>query len=455
MAKRRRASAIVSTPLEDHVPVNWLVVGTREWLEGAWYPGALEESQKVVVSTSGDLADVKAFLDSRPKIGVDTETTGPVIKGDKNYSMNPINPDTRMVLLQMGDERTVFLIEPKLAVEFRYWLESDRFLKLLHNAIYDFKWLLVKHGIHLNRIYCSMLAEQALSAGLYSWKVGLADTVRRYPPHFMINKSVRDEFILLDHEGKKLTRKAGYYSARDIVLLFPVMREQVVKIKQHKLQATLQDEFDVIYPTAEMEIEGLNLSLPIMRQIIEYWNQREIDLSEEIFTLMGQEMAHKGNITDKLIPEISEIFNLQSNAAKLKALRAIDIDLDNIKRDSLKDASKDESFSPRQRLIAKQLAEFSSVTKMKTTYGANMVEKINPHTHRWHPRIRQLGSGEEEGRSEDKSTIATGRFSSDAQQFPKTKELFAPVLNAEEIKHVMAQYGDVIAALQQKAQAAA
>jgi hypothetical protein len=61
-----------------------------------------------------------------------------------------------------------------------------------------------------------------------------------------------------------------------------------------------------------------------------------------------------------------------------------------------------------------------------------------------------LGSGEEEGRKsggEDKSTIATGRFSSDAQQFPKPKELFAPVRKPDEINHVMAVFADKIAAM--------
>jgi hypothetical protein len=79
-----------------------------------------------------------------------------------------------------------------------------------------------------------------------------------------------------------------------------------------------------------------------------------------------------------------------------------------------------------------------------------MVDKINQHTGKWHPRFKQLGSGEEEGRKsggEDKATIATGRFSSDAQQFPKPKELYAPVRRPEEIEHVMSAFGAQIAAM--------
>ena len=446
-----RARGPVCTPLEMHVPVEYKIVGTHDWLQGAWDPGAWDSDQIIPVSSSGDLAEIKRFLNKLPVHGIDTETTGRVVKGDKYYSMNPVNPDTRMVLFQIGNEDMVYLIQPELVVEFKEWLESACFLHLLHNAIYDFKWLLVKYGIHMQRIFCSMLAEQLLVAGLLAMKVGLADCSRRHAPFWLINKAVRDSFITLDHDGRKMTREMAYYSARDIVLMFPLMRDQARMLKHWQLTTVAQDEFDVIYPTAEMEIEGVTLSLPIMRQIIEYWEQHEIDVANEIFNVFGEEKREQGDLAETLIPELTYVFNLKSNADKLSALREIDIDLDNIKRESLKEVSKNEKdFSPRQRKLAKLLAEFSNVTKMTTTYGKNMVDRINPNTNRWHPRFKQLGSGEEEGRKsggEDKSTIATGRFSSDAQQFPKPKELFAPVRKPDEINHVMAVFADKIAAM--------
>jgi hypothetical protein len=449
---RGRAQGPVCTPLEMYVPAPYKIVGTRDWLQNAWEPGAWDEGQIIPVSDPSDMNQVKEFLNKLPVHGIDTETTGRIIKGDKYYSMNPLNPDTRMVLFQIGNEDLVYLIQPELVVELKPWLESASFLHLLHNAIYDFKWLLVKYGIHMQRLFCSMLAEQLLVAGLMAMKVGLADCSRRHAPFWLINKAVRDSFITLDHENRKMSREMAYYSARDIVLMFPLMRDQIAGLKKYQLNTVAQDEFDVIYPTAEMEIEGVTLSLPIMRQIIEYWEQHEIDVSNEIFKIFAEQKKDQGDLAETLIPELSYVFNLTSNAAKLAALKEIDIDLDNIKRESLKEVSKNEKdFTPGQRKLCKLLAEFSNITKMKTTYGQNMVDKINPYTKRWHPRFKQLGSGEEEGRksgAEDKSTIATGRFSSDAQQFPKPKELFAPVRRPEEVRQVMSVFADQISAIQ-------
>jgi len=469
--KRPRGQTLgpVCTPLEMNVPVTYKIVGRRDWLRSAWEPGSLDQNQLIEVCSPSDLAECKEFFDKIKAVGCDTETTGHQIKGDKNYSMNPCNPDNRMVLAQLGNEDLVYLIEPDLLIEFKYLLESERWLKILHNAIYDHKWMLVKYGIHMTRVFCSMLAEQVLVAGLMAMRVTLADASRRHAPYWLINKSVRDEFITMYDTGRKISRQAGRYSARDVTLLFPLMRDQITQLKEKQLLVTAQDEFNTIWPTAEMEIQGVNLSLSVMRLIIEYWTQHESDLARDIFKVYGELTKHYGVESGMLFADMGNVFNLKSNAKKLEALKAIDIDLDNVKRDALKNVSKGfverkngfktvkvkVDFTPEQRKLALLLAEYSNVSKMTSTYGKNMVDKVNPHTHRWHPRFRQLGSGEEEGRKsggDDKSTIATGRFSSDAQQFPKPKTLYAPVCNAEELRFIEAQFADKIAEIRAQKQ---
>jgi hypothetical protein len=466
MPKAGRGRGPVVTPLEHHVPVNWTVVGTPQWLDEGWEDGALDGVEVVTVTDESALVPVLTHLESMRILGVDTETAGPYIAGDKGYSMNPLNPEPRLVLLQLGNQAQSYLVDPALVSAFKPLLESDQVLHVGHNLIYDFKWLLVKCGIHMQRLYCSMLAEQLLTAGLMGVRVNLADSVRRRAPYWIINKAVRNAFIHLDHHlgcpdcdggtHRRLTREMGYYAARDITLLFPLLREQMMELKHWQLNRVAQVEFDIIAATAEMEIEGVDLSLTVMRQIIEYWTQREKDLAEEFFAIFNEERKKTGKAPESLVAGLDAVFNLKSNAAKLAALRELDIDLDNLKRDTLKEASKDKDITPAQRRLLLISAEISNVFKMTTTYGKNMVDKISAVTGRWHPRFKQLGSGEEEGRrsgSEDKSTIATGRFSSDAQQFPKPKELFVPVKAAKEVAHVTTHFATEIAAI--KAAAAA
>jgi hypothetical protein len=56
-----------------------------------------------------------------------------------------------------------------------------------------------------------------------------------------------------------------------------------------------------------------------------------------------------------------------------------------------------------------------------------MLQKINPFTGMWHPRFAQMGSGEMEAASgrDNTTTTATGRYVSDAQQFPRKAERYA------------------------------
>ena len=467
-----RMTGPVVTPLEHDIPVAWTVVGTEDWLQTAWMPGALDGIAQVVVDDPViDLTPILECLQRMRVLGLDTETAGPYRPNDRGYSMNPLNPDTRVVLLQVGNQEQVFLVEPALIPYFKGVLESGQALHVGHNLIYDFKWLLVKYGIHVQRMYCSMLAEQILTAGLMGMRVNLADSVRRRKPYWIINKALRDLFIHLDHvkgcpdchpgRNRRLTREMGYYAARDITLLFPLMREQLMELKHWQLDRVAQVEFDIIPATAEMETEGVDLYLPVMRLLIEGWSQKERELSEEFFKLYFAALKQAGKEKETLLGNLNFGFNLKSNAAKLQALRELDIDLDNVQRSTLTNAARGvvEKKSGKKKVEMKLdvtaderrmleiFAEFSEAAKYTTTYGRNMVEKISPVTGRWHPRFKQLGSGEEEGRKsggEDKATIATGRFSSDAQQFPKPKDVFVRVVNPKELQQVLAYFASTI-----------
>lgn len=453
-AKKGGVRGPVVTPLEEIVPVNIKVVGRPEWLRDRFTEDAILPHEKIVIYDHKDLTPVFATLIEMKFRGVDTETTGPVIVGDKYFSMNPINDGTEIVLLQIGNEEVTFLIDPDLLSEFKSLLESLDHVHILHNAIYDFKWLLVKKGIHMARMYCSMLAEQLLTSGLMGMKVSLEDTVRRYDPYRLISKAVRSLFI---HFTGQMNRKMVYYAGRDIPLLFPVYWGQKARIKKYKGMAVCaQDEFETIPCTAEMEgvfrpgerPGGVSLDRIIIQQIIDYTIDREHETGGRILQIFDSKMKENGSATELLFADMGHSFDLGSNAAKLNALRELDIDLDDIKRDTLKELASQGNFDNETREMLLLMGEFSNIQKMKTTYGQNMLDKINKKTDKWQPVFFQLGSGEMEGRkSGSKDTIATGRMSSDAQQFPKPGVKYAPVKREAERNTVIAHFAEQLAAI--------
>lgn len=441
MARKGQVFEPVSTPLEDYVPVNYKVIGTADWFAKRFEPDAVNEDQKIVISTSGDLAPYKEWLSRQRALGADTETTGRIVKGNKGYSMNPVNEGTRLVLLQLGTEELTYLIDPDLIDEFKEPLESTKILKILQNALYDFKWLLTKKGVHIARIYDTMLAEQVRTAGMMGVKVGLADMARKYDPHYIISKAVRGLFVELN-EGK-MSRPMVYYAARDIPLMFPIFREQLKDLKFHKLESTAQLEFDCIPCTAEMELGGVYLKEAPLDLLIKYWQKRQEDMGEQILAMYSEELKNKGISSVGMIPDLDEAFDLGSASQKLVALRKLGFELDDTKRETLMELDHP---------LAKLLGEYSNVTKMTSTYGDNMKEKINPFTGMWHPRFAQMGSGETEAASgrDNTTTTATGRYVSDAQQFPRKTERYANEKDQVLLGLVADHFKDAIADIERR-----
>lgn len=436
--KGQRVFEPISTPLEDDIPLPITLVGTKGWFDSAFEEGAVDPGQCLIISSPGDLAIVKEWLDKRPIVGCDTETTGPQDQ-DREYAMNPINADSRVVLLQLGTEEHIWVIEPALIPEFKTTLENPTQLHLAHNWLYDFKWLLVKYKIHVMNMYCSMLAEQVRRAGLLGYKVNLAECARRYKPYWIISKAVRSLFIKLGNG--KMTREMIQYAARDVPLLFPVNREQTAELKARNLTYISQLEMDIIPCTAEMEAGGVYLNKFKLGLLIRYWLDRQEDMESRIIDAYNERRKSMGKL-NFIIPELKEIFDLESNKEKKEALANIGIQLDDVKRSTLLTVD-----DP----LARMLGEYSGITKMTSTYGNNMLKKINEDTEMWYPRFAQMGSGaSDEGGRDTKETTATGRYVSDAQQFPRKAERYAVEKDPKVYDEVVAQFSDAIEAAKQK-----
>ena len=180
-----------STLYEETIPINFKVVGSREWLNGWIAPNAIPKDRVVRVSYPGDLAPIKEDFENSPVHGFDTEGGGK----NPGDGLDPLSPNSMTILAQYGTPNMIYLMEPKLLLEFKPWLQSEKHLLLGQNLKYDFEFILSKYGFPLVNMYDTMLAEQMLTAGKLGVNVGLSDLMRKYPPHYITNKSIRSQFI--------------------------------------------------------------------------------------------------------------------------------------------------------------------------------------------------------------------------------------------------------------------
>jgi DNA polymerase I-like protein with 3'-5' exonuclease and polymerase domains len=441
MSKKTLQSSVISRQLEEHVEVPFHVIGTPEWIDECIAEDAVPKQNITRVCSSKDLVESTSWLKKRQVLGLDSETGGE----NKRDGLNPVAATSRMLIFQLGTTEMVYLIEPKLVPDYKEILEDQSKLFLTQNGVHDFKFVLAKYNVHfinyyydkqkdtcVSCLYDTMLAEQIITAGLFGVSVGLEELAEKYHPHLLISKAVRKEFI--DMRGV-LEFRHLYYAARDVFLLFAIREGQRVEIEKHPgMRERLQIEFCAVPGTADAELTGFDLDEVRIGATLDYWRKKAKSIRDKCNQLFNDKLQTLGTRRNFLLPDTIETFDLDSSSKKLEALLKMGIDLDNVKRETLLAVGAE---------VTNLLGEYTECTKIITTYGQGMLNRRSKTTGRLHPEFNQLGSGDLERRKgKDKAqTIATGRWSSDAQQFPRPDHIMDPVVgaDAEEIKSLFSK----------------
>ena len=425
---RKHEGEVTSFPLEHQIPIEYVVAGRAQWHARCIPPEAADLSQRLLVTSPRDLDPVFDYLQGQKVLACDSETSGP----SQEDGLDPVSQTSKIILFQLGTEELVYLIEPDLLgadARFKTLLEGTGNLFLLQNAVHDFKFLLTKYRIHLALLYCTMLAEQVLTAGKEGVKVGLAELARKYPPYRYIRKTLRDKFI--QHTGT-FTRQQLYYGARDVMLLPAISQGQIALMKQFGLLNVAKDEFDAIPVTAEMEIGGVYADEERIR-ITQCYFERQSDIAEaQIVKIYNDELRRLGKLELDLLGERTQTLNLKSPAAKIEALAAIGIFVEDVQRETLLAIDHP---------ITKPMSDYLECQKVIGTYCKGLLERRHPHTGLIHPQFHQHGRGDRETPGDNgKATISSGRYSGDMQQLPRPERIFDQVTDPAEIAKLHAMW---------------
>lgn len=434
MAKKSPYKTIISKQLEEHIDVPFHVVGTPEWINESLETSCIPNHDITQVHSATDLEPCKKWLGAQPELGLDSETGG----DNKRDGLDPVAATSRMLIFQLGTPKMVYLVEPKLVPEFKGILQNESKLFLAQNGVHDFKFMFAKYGIHfINYVfdeatqkcrpsfYDTMLAEQLITAGLLGLSVGLEELAERYPPHRIISKEVRREFI--DMRGR-LEYRHLYYAARDVFLLFAIRDAQSNEIKKHSgMWERMQVEFCAVPGTADAELTGFDLDEVRISATVSYYQRKAKRIRKRVNDIFDEEMSKRGLKRNFVLPDSMEEFDMDSPSKKLTNLRLIGFDLEDTKRETLLKLESE---------ITTLLGEYTECTKIISTYGERMLAKRSKTTGRLHPEFNQLGAGDMARKGKEKaSTISTGRWSSDAQQFPRPEHILDP-LEGNEIEEV-------------------
>jgi DNA polymerase I-like protein with 3'-5' exonuclease and polymerase domains len=418
--RKKKAPAFerIASPIEEYWEVPFVMIGDTNWFNTSFETGALDNVTCINVDTDREeVSKVLLYLSGAGMLGIDTETMG----DDKRSGLDPWRADSRLLLFQIGTADSTWIVQPEYVLLFRSVIEDPNIIHILQNAVFDYKFLKAKYKIEIANIYDTMIAEQVITAGRSGMRVSLAEICRRYEPYRLISKDQREEFVNFKNRNYKFSWKMLYYAARDINLLFPIRTNQLTTLQHFQLLQTSTLEFQLIPCTAMMELGGVYINQVTLGHAISYWTSEQVRLETAIIELYQAELKGKKKKNLMLIEGIGETLTVGGPAQKIEILKTFGFKVENAQRETIEGIDHD---------VARLLAEYSGVMKITSTYGDNLLKRVNPINGRLHPEFNQLGMGEIAAGAH-RDSIATGRYSSDFQQMPRPNPVYAVVTDNE------------------------
>lgn len=328
-----------------------------------------------VIRTEEELRKAVELLATHQVIGLDTETT----ELDPYYG--------RLRLIQLATPSGVHVIDvdafrngdPKqntALASLRDLLAAPRPIKILHNAKFDAKFIKHTLGTDLGGIFDTLLASQLLGAGDIEERHGLEAVASRY-----LSEAV-DKTERLSNWNLELSEAQLEYAARDAAVLLPLREKLIERLKADSLIDCARLEFDCVMTVADMELTGFYMHKDRWLEQLAIVEKRRTQLAEELQTVLAEESS-QGTLFGG--PQRDDI-NLDSHQQLTQALERLGI--------PVPDSTRNWKLQPLalEYPIIATLLEYRTVQKALTSYGQNMIELINPTTHRLHADFRQIGA---------------------------------------------------------------
>jgi len=328
-----------------------------------------------VIKAEEELRKAVELLSTHQVIGLDTETT----ELDPYYG--------RLRLIQLATPSGVHVVDvdafrngdlkQNTALQsLRDLLAAPRPIKILHNAKFDAKFIKHTLGTDLGGIFDTLLASQLLGAGDIEERHGLEAVASRY-----LGEAV-DKTERLSNWDLELTESQLEYAARDAAVLLPLREKLIERLKSDSLIDCARLEFDCVMTVADMELTGFYMHKDRWLEQLAIVEKRRTQLAEELQSVLAEESS-QGTLFGG--PQRDDI-NLDSHQQLTQALERLGI--------PVPDSTRNWKLQPLalEYPIIATLLEYRTVQKALTSYGQNMIELINPTTHRLHADFRQIGA---------------------------------------------------------------
>lgn len=324
---------------------------------------------------------------SKATYGLDIETNG----------LDPFTND--ILLIQIGNDEVQVVFDVyrcgsaiMMVID---WLKSTKTTKVLHNSKFDLSFLRYKFKALIPNCKCTYIAEQLLTKGK-NVKLNLGAVLEKYI-YVRLDKSKQTSFVGMPY-GSEFDEDQVLYAAKDIQYMPKLYKKISQRLKDKGLQEIANLEYNTVYPTVEMELNGIYLD-----------KKRWSDLADTAKKKLDQAEERLDAYFSSIEVNNTLFGNPDINYASPEQIKTA---LEQLLQTELPDTG-EATISKIDHPVAQAVLDYRKHYKRYTTYGEQFAEKhISSVTGRVHSRFKQLGAD-------------TGRYASkdpNLQNIPGVKE---------------------------------
>lgn len=210
---------------------------------------------------------------------------------------------TNIMLISIGDGDTQFVVDATSTVFHKIpeiINDHNKLLYIGHNIKFDYIHSKT-HGIFLETLFDTMVAEQRINLGLKEKANLVAVYQRRLNKMMSTDKDVRNEFIGMTRRSK-FDYKHIVYSATDVSGLIDIARIQRDILKRYgQYEWVKENEFGLLPILADAELEGIALYEDKWTEIVKQKKadryKQELILDQHIGKLLGRTIKERKKTT--------------------------------------------------------------------------------------------------------------------------------------------------------------
>lgn len=356
-----------------------------------------------------------------------------------------------ILLIQIGLNDNVYVLDARalnkeyLRLILNYIKGSEKTV-IGHNIKFDCKAIKIAYGIEFRNLHDTFIIEKVINNGVGDLYPSLADLTLKYC-NVKLDKEERASFI--NYEGP-ITQEQINYSAKDIIYLNKIYRNQVFAIEQAGMQKVYKLEMELEPVVIDMELIGIDIDVDqwdalatkasldsgeISTELVDYAINEILNVLPEDVSILAVLEALKIKIHTKketktlvdvrardAIRVLKEKLNLASPKQLKVVLEFLGMDVSDTNKKTLKKLNN----TP----FLEKLFELKEKRKRGNSFGTDWLEQIHPITHKIHQELNQVGT-------------VTGRFSSkepNLHQIPRTIDYRRCFIAGKGYKFIVSDY---------------